>query len=110
MTIKPGPAKHLVIFVDDGDLHDGRPVHDIILEILIENNIAGATLFRGISGYGSDGIVHTSKLLSLTESLPLKIEALDLGEKIDAVLPKICEVVKKGLVAVSETQIVHSRF
>ncbi len=110
MTINPGPAKHLTILIDDGDSYKGRPVHQALMELFIEKNIAGATLFRGISGYGSDGVVHSSKLLRLTDSLPLRIDVFDLEEKIKAVLPAVCEIVTKGLVAVEDCTVVHSKF
>jgi len=68
---------------------------------------AGASVFRGVSGYGSDMVLHSSKMLDLSTNLPLKIEAVDSEAKIDSVLPEICEVLEKGLVEVSDTLVIR---
>ncbi|MGE5172618.1 MAG: DUF190 domain-containing protein, partial [Betaproteobacteria bacterium] len=68
--------------------------------------IAGVSVFRGVAGYGSDGVFHTSKMLELSTSLPVKIEAVDSEEMIDTVLPDVSEIVGKGLVEISDTYVV----
>ncbi|MFA5809100.1 MAG: DUF190 domain-containing protein [Thermoleophilia bacterium] len=70
--------------------------------------IAGVSVFRGVSGYGADLVLHSSKMLDLSTNLPLKIEAVDAEERLDAVLPEICEVVEKGLVEISDTVVIRS--
>ena len=72
--------------------------------------IAGASVFRGIEGYGSDRVFHTAKILELSTTLPVKIEVVDEAEKIDAILLEITPIVHKGLITVSDTVVVkHSR-
>ena len=66
-----------------------------------------APAFCGVSGYGADVVLHSSKMLDLSTNLPLKIEAVDSEAKIDSVLPEICEVVEKGLVEVSDTLVIR---
>lgn len=106
--MKKGPAKKLTIYVDDGDRHQGRLVHEVLLELFLNHKISGVTLFRGIAGYGSDKVFHTPRLLRLVENMPLKLEVVDTAEKIKALLPDICRIVEKGLVEVSDTEIIHS--
>ena len=98
----------MTIYVDDGDRHEGRLVHEALMEVFLEHRISGVTLFRGIAGYGSDKVFHTPKLLRLVENMPLKLEVVDAPEKIEAVLPDICKIVEKGLVEVCDTEIIHS--
>ncbi|MHB1055293.1 MAG: DUF190 domain-containing protein [Thermoleophilia bacterium] len=100
-------VKKLIIYVDEKDRSHHRPVYEVLLDILHRNGIAGASVFRGVSGYGADMVVHSSKMLDLSTNLPLKIEAVDSEEKIDLVLPEICEVVETGLVEVSDTLVIR---
>lgn len=108
MAGENGPAKILTIYVDDGDRHEGRLVHEALLELFLAHRISGATIFRGVSGYGSDKVFHTPKLLRLTEDMPLKIEVIDRAEKIEAVLPAVRTIVEKGIVTISDALVVHA--
>lgn len=100
-------AKKLTVYVDEKDKVHHRPVYEVLLDILHKNGIAGASVFRGVSGYGADMVLHSSKMLDLSTNLPLKVEAVDTGARINAVLPLICEVVKKGLIEVSDTLVIR---
>ncbi len=104
--LKRGPAIKLTVYVDEKDKAQRKPVYEAVLDILYKHKIMGASAFRGIEGYGSDGIFHTSKILELSGDMPVKIEAIDTKENIEAVLPAICGIVTKGLVEVGETTIV----
>ncbi|MBK5225148.1 MAG: DUF190 domain-containing protein [Thermoleophilia bacterium] len=100
-------VKKLTVYLDEKDKFHHRPVYEVLLDILHRNGIAGASVFRGVSGYGADLVLHSSKMLDLSTNLPLKIEAVDSEAKIDSVLPEICEVVEKGLVEVSNTLVIR---
>jgi PII-like signaling protein len=104
--VKSGPAKKLTVYVDETDKFGGRPVYEVLMDIFYKRKIAGVSVFRGVAGYGSDGIFHTSKMLELSASLPVKIEAIDSAEMIDSVLPEVTEIVEKGLVEVCDTNVV----
>jgi len=108
MMIKEGQAKKLTIYVDENDKIRGKPVYEVIIDLFYKEKIAGVSVFRGVAGYGGDGIFHTSKLLELSTSLPIKIEAIDSSVSIDNIMPKISELVKKGLIEVSDTFVVKS--
>ena len=101
-----GPAKKLTIYVDERDKHGHRPVYEAVVDILYRNRILGVSVFRGIGGYGSDGVLHTAKILELSTDLPVKIEAIDAESRIFEVLPEISGVVQKGLIEVSDTNVI----
>jgi PII-like signaling protein len=104
--IKPGPAKKLSIYIDETDKFHGKPLYEVILDIFFRRKIVGASVFRGVAGYGGDGVFHTAKMLELSTNMPVKIEAVDSEEMIDKVLPDIYHVVEKGLVEVTDTNVV----
>jgi PII-like signaling protein len=104
--LKPGPAKKLTIFVDETRKLHVKPVYEVILDILAQRKIAGASVFRGMAGYGSGGKLHTSKILELSTTLPVKIEVVDSESMINVVLAEISSVVENGLIEVSDTQVI----
>jgi PII-like signaling protein len=104
--VKSGPAKKLTIYVDETDKFGGKPVYEVLMDIFYKKKIAGVSVFRGVAGYGSDGVFHKSKILELSTSLPLKIEVVDSEDMIDKVLPDVLSIVEKGLVEISDTNVV----
>lgn len=100
-------AKKLIVYVDEKDKFHHKPVYEAVMEILFKRKILGASVFRGIGGYGTDGVFHTAKMLELSTDMPVKVEAVDTAAKIDEVLPEICEVVEKGLVEVCDTNVIR---
>lgn len=101
-----GPAKKLSIYIDETDRYHGRPVYELLLDLFLKRKIAGASVFRGIAGYGSHGKLHTAKLLELSTTLPLKIEVIDSEIAINDLLPEITSLLQKGLIEVSEASII----
>ena len=81
-------------------------VYEVLLDIFYKRKIAGASVFRGIEGYGSDGVFHTAKILELSTSLPVKIEVIDSEEMINDVLEVVTGIVEKGLIEVSDTNVI----
>ena len=104
--VKSGPAKKLTIYVDETDRLHGKPVYEVLLDIFFKRKIAGASVFRGIESYGSDGVFHTAKILELSTSLPVKIEVVDSEEMINDVLEDVTSIVENGLIEVSDTNVV----
>ena len=103
--IKKGPAKKLTIYVDETDRFEGKPVYEVLTDLFFRQKIAGVTIFRGVGGYGSDGVFHTSKMLELSTTLPVKIEVVDSEEMINKVMPDVQDIVEKGLIEVSYTYV-----
>ncbi len=104
--VTKGPAKKLTIYIDEADKFHGKPVYEVLLDIFFKKKIIGVSVFRGIAGYGSDGVFHTSKMLELSTSMPVKIEVVESEEMINRVLPDIYHVVEKGMVEITETNVV----
>ena len=79
----------LTIYINSGDHHHGAPLYAAIVHLCHERGIAGATVFRAMEGYGSSGQLHTTRLLELGENLPVRIEIIDVRERIEALLPRV---------------------
>lgn len=95
----------LRIFVGESDVDDGRPLYESIVELLRREGIAGATVLRGVAGFGRSSVMHTSKLLRMSVDLPMVIEAVDTAERIDAVLPLLDGLVDEGLVTMERVEV-----
>jgi uncharacterized protein len=104
--LKPGPAKRLVITVNESDRWHGRTVYNALLDLLRHRGLAGATVSRGIAGFTGHGSIHTINLVDLSTDLPVRIEVVDTPESIDRVLPDVYDIVQKGLVEVQDTTVV----
>ena len=104
-----GPAKWLRIYVGERDHWHGKPLYVAILDLLRHEGIAGATVFRGIAGYGASGLLHTTRIVQLSIDLPVVIEVIDSAERIAAVLPKIDEMVSEGLIILTDCEVVAYR-
>ena len=105
----PSEGVLLRIVIGESDLHQGRPLHEHIVEEARARGLAGATVLRGIMGYGAASRVHTAKLLRLSEDLPIVVEIVDAQEKIDDFLPFLDEVVTEGLVTMERARIIRYR-
>ncbi len=103
-------AKLLRIFIGESDKYNGRPVYEEIVLKARESNLAGATVIKGIMGFGANSKIHTSKLLTLSEDLPLIIEIVDILEKIENFIPTINSIFETanigGLVTIEKAQII----
>lgn len=104
--VKKGPAKKLTVYVDEADKHGNKPVYEALVDIFYRKKIAGVSVFRGSAGYGSDGVYHSSKMLTLSGKMPVKIEVIDSEEMINRVLPDVYQIVEKGLVELSDTEVI----
>lgn len=104
-----GEGKLLRIFIGESDTWHGKPLYQAIVQRLREEGLAGATVIRGIEGFGAKSHLHTSRILRLSEDLPLLIEVVDEASRIDAVLPMLDEMVADGLVTLEKVEVVHYR-
>ncbi|OGW41068.1 MAG: hypothetical protein A2010_10130 [Nitrospirae bacterium GWD2_57_9] len=101
-----GPAIKLTIYIDETDKLHGKPVYEALLDLFFRKKLAGASVFRGVAGFGSRGKVHTAKILELSTDLPVRVEVVDTREMIESILPDVTALVQKGLIEVSETQVI----
>ncbi|HZW59625.1 MAG TPA: DUF190 domain-containing protein [Woeseiaceae bacterium] len=104
MTL-PRQGKLLRIFVGENDKHDGMPLYEWIVRLARERGLAGATVLRGLEGYGAHSRLHTAKILRLSSDLPIVIEIVDTEDKIEAFLPQIDDAVTEGLATVERVEI-----
>ena len=104
-----GTGKLLRIFIGESDHWHGKPLYAAIVGRLREHGLAGATVVRGIEGFGRHSHVHTSRILRLSEDLPLVIEVVDMEERIRGVLPMLDEMVTEGLVTLETVEIIAYR-
>lgn len=95
----------LRIFVGEDDEHEGRPLYEAVVLALREHGLAGATVFRGVMGFGRSSVLHSSRVLRLSEDLPIVIECVDRRAAVDRVLPVLDEMITQGLVTVEKAEI-----
>ncbi len=105
MTLR-GHATRLTVFVKEDDQWHHRPLYTEIVHRAHEAGLAGASVFRGIEGYGKSQHIHTSRILSLAEDLPCSIVIVDTEDKIRGFLAELDELVTEGMVMVDEVEVV----
>ena len=104
-----GAGKQLRIFIGESDRWHHRSLADAILEMLREEGLAGATVTRGLAGFGAHSRIHTTHVLRLSEDLPVVIEVVDRPDRIDKILPRLDAMVTEGLVVVSDVEVLMYR-
>lgn len=105
----PTEGKLLRIFIGEQDKWEGRPLYEAIVELARKEGLAGATVLRGFLGYGCKSVIHTAKLLRLSEDLPIVIEIIDAEEKVAAFLPLLDGKVRDGLITLEKVQVLLYR-
>jgi len=104
-----GEGKLLRIFIGESDTWHGKPLYQAIVQRVREEGLAGATVLRGIEGFGAKSHLHTARILRLSEDLPIVIEIVDTAENVDRVIPALDEMVEDGMVTVERVQILSYR-
>lgn len=105
----PDEGVLLRVFIGESDRHEGRPLYEQIVRKARELELAGATVLRGMMGFGAASRIHTAKVLRLSEDLPIVVEIVDTEEQIEKLLPFLDEVVTEGLVTMEKAQIIKYR-
>lgn len=103
-----GPAKKVTIYVGEEHKHHGQSLYAAILDFLFYRGISGASVVRGIAGFGADHHLHTDRLEALSQDLPIKIEFIESPEKVEEVLPKLRQLAGSGLIEVQDTTVVKA--
>jgi PII-like signaling protein len=104
-----GPALLARIYIGESDHYDGQPLYEAIVALLRERGVAGATVLRGIEGYGRAARLHTTRILRLSEDLPILIEVIDREDRLRAVLPEIDAMVEGGLITLEKVEVIAYR-
>jgi PII-like signaling protein len=104
-----GEAVLVRIYLGESDRWHGKPLYQAIVELLRTRRLAGATVLRGIEGFGAKQHLHSTRILSLSEDLPVLIEVVDTDEKIRAVLPEVNEMLGDGLITLEKVEVIAYR-
>ena len=95
------------IFIGEGDRYEHKPLYEALVELLRKEGFAGATVLRGVCGFGANRVYHTQKLLDLSADLPLVVEAVDTQEKIDAIMPRIDSMMRGGMITLEKVTVLR---
>ncbi|AXL92363.1 hypothetical protein C4J65_31860 [Streptomyces sp. CB09001] len=107
MTRLTGSALRLTVFVGENDTWHHRPLYSEIVHRAHAAGLAGASVFRGIEGFGASSLIHTTRLLSLSEDLPVAVVVVDTEERVRGFLPLLDELVTEGLVTLDRCEVVR---
>jgi PII-like signaling protein len=104
---KSGKAQMLRLHFGENDKWQGKPLYQAIIEKCREMNMAGATVYRGIEGYGASTLIHRRHLLSFSQDLPLTVTVVDTAENIQKLVGVLDEMVAEGLIAISDVDVIE---
>ncbi|HYT72766.1 MAG TPA: DUF190 domain-containing protein [Gemmatimonadales bacterium] len=97
------------VFIGESDKYHGKPLYEAVLEKFRERGLAGATVLRGVAGFGASSVVHTDKILRLSLDLPLIIEVVETEETIQKILPELDEMIGGGLITLERARVILYR-
>lgn len=106
--LMPGPARKVTVYVDENVRHRGEPLYVTVLNYLYGHGVSGATVTKGVAGFGAHHQIHTSRILEASERLPIKIEFIEAPATVDALMADLLGIVVDGLVEVQDTTIVKA--
>lgn len=102
-----GHALRVTIFLGEDDVWHHKPLHHEIVRRAREAGLAGATVLRGTEGYGASVLIHTTRILSLTEDLPIVVIIVDAEERVRAFLPQLDDLISEGMVILDEVEVLR---
>jgi len=97
------------IHIGESDKWHGKPLYEAIVELLRKEGFSGATVLRGVGGYGSSSVYHTDKLLRLSQDLPILLEVIEYQERIERILPELDRMVDGGLITLEKVRVILYR-
>jgi uncharacterized protein len=107
MTKFTGEKVLMRIFTGEAKKFGHKPLYEALVEMFRKEGLAGATVLRGVAGYGAHRFYHTHKLMDLSSDLPMVIEVVETKEKIDAIMPKVDEMIESGLVTIEKVTVIR---
>lgn len=105
----PREGQLLRVFIGESDRWEGQPLYEAIVQAARAQGLAGATVFKGVEGFGAHSRVHTTRILRLSQDLPVLVEIVDTEEKVQAFLPTLDTMVREGLVTVEKATVIFYR-
>jgi PII-like signaling protein len=103
--LKSGKALKVSIYISEGTKHHGVPVYSSILDFLFYRGVSGATVLKGVAGFGADHHMHSASIVDISDHMPLKIEFVETPEKVNEILGKLEELAGTGMIDVQETTV-----
>jgi uncharacterized protein len=97
------------IHIGEADKLHGKPLYQALLELFRSEGFSGATVLRGVGGYGSTSMYHTDKILRLSQDLPIVIEVVEYPERIESILPRLDEMIGGGLITLEKVRVILYR-
>lgn len=97
------------IHIGESDRWHGKPLYETIVELLRREKLSGATVLRGVGGFGSSSVYHTDKVLRLSQDLPIVIEVVEATERIEQILPQLDQMIGGGLVTLEKVRVILYR-
>lgn len=95
------------IFIGESDKHGHVPLYEALVELFRKEGFAGATVLRGVAGFGAHSVYHTDKLLRLSADLPIIVEAVETQEKIDALMPRVDNMMNGGMITLEKVMVIR---
>jgi PII-like signaling protein len=95
------------IFVGESKKQGNRPLYEALVDLFLTEGFAGATVLKGVAGFGAHRVYHTHKLLELSCDMPMVIEVIDCREKIDAIMPRVDEMMEGGLITLEKATVIR---
>src|ERR1700690_4222274 len=103
--LNPGKAVKVTIYLSEGATHHGVPVYSSILDFLFYRGVSGATVMKGIAGFGADHHMHSAGVVEISDHLPLKIEFIESRVKVNELLGKLEEMAGTGMIEIQDTTV-----
>lgn len=100
-----GKAVKVTLYLSDGAKHHGVPIYSSVLDYLFKSGIAGATVLKGVAGFGAKHRLHSAHILEISDRLPILVKFIDTREKVETVLPHLEELTGTGLIEIEEVNI-----
>jgi PII-like signaling protein len=97
------------IHIGESDKWHSKPLYEAIVELLRRERFSGATVLRGVGGYGGSSVYHTDKLLRMSQDLPIIVEVIESTERIEKILPRLDEMVEGGLITLEKVRVILYR-
>jgi uncharacterized protein len=97
------------IHIGESDKWQGKPLHEAIVMLLRKEGFSGATVLRGVAGFGSSSVYHTDKILRLSQDLPLIVEVVEYTERIEGILSRLDEMLDGGLITLEKVRVILYR-
>jgi uncharacterized protein len=104
--LKPGKALKVSIYLSEGSRHHTTASESSILDFLLHHGVSGASVFKGVAGFGADHHVHSASFVELSDHLPVKVEFIETKEKVDELMSKLTELAGTGMIEIQETMVV----